>query len=245
MSKVKFVLALSAVALVMLIPTTTLPSTGGTKAQYSLEYAPHPMKKTVIKVLAPEGITGRIYDRGKLLYEDEIPFSFVAKPDVFYKIEVLCPGGKWSRKVEARAGQVARLKVSCAKAMPSDTSGISIRIQIDQPQQPVETPAETGAHDAPMTEAQFAKLKRALEAEAFEDGKLELLKDAAAQHRFTSEQVAEIMDLFDFDANRVEAAVICYPKVVDKQNFFVVYSHLEFDASKDELRQKIKKMKGD
>ena len=51
---------------------------------YSLKYKPHPMKKTYIKVVAPSGLTGRIFYKRKLVMEDEIPFSYKARGDPIF-----------------------------------------------------------------------------------------------------------------------------------------------------------------
>lgn len=93
-----------------------------------------------------------------------------------------------------------------------------------------------------MSSIDFESLKKAIKAELFSDDQVAALKDAAAKNYFRSEQVARLLDLFQFDDSRIEAALICYPKVLDLEDFNVVYSHLNFDSSKDELREKIRKL---
>jgi len=205
---------------------------------FALKYTPHPQKRTVIQPLLPEGITGRIYEKNKVVYEDEIPFSFVAKPDMFYKVEVDCPSGKWSKKIEAKAGQIAKLEVLCSPTAPTTELNINIKLN--------KSHTSTGQPPTPepMNSAELRELKNALKSEAFESGKVALLKDASKNYYFTSDQVGTLLDLFEFDNDKVEAAATCYPRVVDKENFFVVYSHFEFDASKEELREKIRELEG-
>ncbi len=206
--------------------------------QYSLKYTKHPQGKTIFKVVAPEGIKAKVNRGSRTITNEEIPFSFRASGDTFYKITVMCPSGKWSKKFEAKDGMQAELAVHCASG--SNTK-ININLNVTQQQETTQKPKqEEPAGPSAMKSTDFDRLVAAIKAEDFSDSKLKILSDVVEHSYFKCSQVGRIMDLFDFDADKVKAAAMMYPKVVDKGNFFTVYQHLEFDGSKDELRKKIK-----
>jgi len=96
----------------------------------------------------------------------------------------------------------------------------------------------------PMPQDKFQKLLDMLRKEAFESSKLDIVRTAAKDNFFTSEQVKEIMETFKFDENRIKVAKILYPRVVDRENFFIVYSALTYSSSREELRKWIEKQEG-
>ncbi len=93
----------------------------------------------------------------------------------------------------------------------------------------------------PMPEDKFLQLIDMLRKEAFESSKLDIVRTAAKNNFFTSEQVKRIMEEFQFDENRLKVAKILYPRVVDRENFFVVYSALTYSSSREQLRKWIEK----
>ncbi|HEU0035201.1 MAG TPA: DUF4476 domain-containing protein [Kofleriaceae bacterium] len=95
------------------------------------------------------------------------------------------------------------------------------------------------AKPAPMKKETFDQLVGAIRAESFEDGKLGVVRHAVASSWFTAAQVATVMGLFSFDDNKVEAAATMWPKVVDRENSFVLFQQLSFDSSKEALRKRI------
>jgi hypothetical protein len=90
-----------------------------------------------------------------------------------------------------------------------------------------------------MTRAPMDGLKAAIAAEGFGDGKVAVLRTAVAENWFTTEQVVELLPLFAFSDDRVEAAAVLYPKVLDPENWFRVYGGFDFDSDKDELRRRL------
>ncbi len=206
---------------------------------FKLSYTTHPGGKTLIKVVEPAGAKGRVLNGATVVKGNtDIPFTATVEGDNFYKVEVFCPGGTWNKSIEAKEGMEARLEVACPANM---TMEMNVNIT-EKPakKQPAAEPAPKTSKT--MSASQFQSLVGAIEAESFADGKLRVLKDAAQGNFFTSEMVGKIIDLYDFAGNKVDAGVICYPKVVDKENFYTVYSHFDFDSSKDELKKKVDKL---
>ena len=89
----------------------------------------------------------------------------------------------------------------------------------------------------PMSEEKFLQLIDMLKKAPFESDRMDIVRTAAKDNFFTSEQVRKIMETFQFDENRIRVARILYPRVVDRENFFVVYSALDHSSSREELRK--------
>lgn len=90
---------------------------------------------------------------------------------------------------------------------------------------------------SPMTSSSFRSFIAILEDESFEDTGLEILEDAADKNHFTVDQLVEIIGLFSFENNKIEACKIVYPKLIDKENSYEIYSSFQFPASKKEIRK--------
>lgn len=85
----------------------------------------------------------------------------------------------------------------------------------------------------------FERVLSAVKAESFSDGKQEVLRGATYDRYFTAEQVKRMIGEFTFGDDKVNAAATMYPKVVDLQNWYLVYGAFTFDSDKDKLRQRV------
>jgi len=222
-------------------------STSSTQSgdNYTLTYTSHPHNRTMIKIMAPEGLNATVSKGSRQVGKDEIPFTFKAQNDVFYKVTVACPGAAWSKKIEAKTGKVAILKVSCpAAAMKQAPGQMNINLTVNeptpQPQPQMQAKPQPVAKSA-MSSSDFRRLVEAIKAADFSSEKLNILKEAAEHKHFSSAQSGKILDLFEFENDKVKAGVICHKRVVDPDNWYTVYSHFEFDGSKNQLRKAIKK----
>lgn len=106
---------------------------------------------------------------------------------------------------------------------------------------PAPGPPPPPAHTAPLTmpPAAFATLRGAIQTESFSDGKLRVLRSALDSHLLNVQQAAQLLPLFDFSSDRVEAAVAIHPRLVDPENFFQLYSAFDFESDKEEVRKKL------
>ena len=86
-----------------------------------------------------------------------------------------------------------------------------------------------------MSKNDFNILLHWLKNEPFSDDQLNMLCTAAKSNFFTIEQLERILDVFAFEIDRIEAVKIFYPKILDKENSFRLYSKFDFSKSKDEL----------
>ena len=68
---------------------------------------------------------------------------------------------------------------------------------------------------------------------------LEFLAQAVPRNYFTAAQATEIVKEIKFSRNKIPAAVLLYPQVVDRGNWFVVEQAFTFDRERRELRRQI------
>ena len=71
-----------------------------------------------------------------------------------------------------------------------------------------------------------------LQNEPFPKTRLQLLASIAKSHYFTVNQALEILELFEFDEDKLEAAKILYPSLVDPQDAYRIASAFTFDDTK-------------
>lgn len=88
----------------------------------------------------------------------------------------------------------------------------------------------------PMEHGRFQQVISAMQAESFSDGMNRILADASYGAFFSVAQVKQVMSLYSFDDDKVDAAVSMYPQVCDVDGWFTVYQVLTFDSSRDDLR---------
>lgn len=89
----------------------------------------------------------------------------------------------------------------------------------------------------PMDPEHFHQLAHAIKAESFSQQKLGVLKSAAAHAFFTCAQVGRLIDLYTFGNDKVEAARIARPHIVDPENGFTLSSHFTFSTNKQAVQQ--------
>lgn len=99
------------------------------------------------------------------------------------------------------------------------------------------TPIVTPAGPIPLTDGEFSDLLKAIKKASYSSDKLALVKDVAAIGWFTVDQVAKVMQEFSYSNEKVQAGATLYPRVVDKQNWFKVYSSLTYSSDRDKLRK--------
>ena len=91
-----------------------------------------------------------------------------------------------------------------------------------------------------MDPQSFNTFLKTLKDETFESSQLKMLETAVINTRFTSDQCVRILQLCDFDNERIKFMKLLYPAVVDKQNFFKVVNLLDFDLNINEISRFIK-----
>ena len=88
-----------------------------------------------------------------------------------------------------------------------------------------------------MAPEAFERLLQQLEDASFADDQLSLLKTAATHNTFTAHQAQRILEVFDFEEDRLKAAEILAPRIVDRENLHRLYEAFEFSGSREKLQE--------
>jgi len=89
-----------------------------------------------------------------------------------------------------------------------------------------------------VSSSELARIESSIARESFSDDKLSVLRSAASGRRFTSAQVRSVMGQFSFSDDKVAAATMLFPHVVDQNNWYTVYGALTFSSDKADLRRR-------
>lgn len=82
---------------------------------------------------------------------------------------------------------------------------------------------------------QFQSAKGSIASKSFSDSKMTLAKQITKSHCLTAMQIKEVMELFDFEADRLTYAKFAYDHCFDPANYYVVNDAFQFESSIDEL----------
>lgn len=83
---------------------------------------------------------------------------------------------------------------------------------------------------------EFGQLRASVEQQAFSRDKIALVEKAGTRLHFSVEQLVGLLDVLDFGADKVQAAAILHPRLVDPQDFDRVYEVLVFDTDREALK---------
>jgi hypothetical protein len=86
---------------------------------------------------------------------------------------------------------------------------------------------------------EFDSLMQTFRANSFDDGKVAFVKVMANKHKFTTDQVHDIMTEMSFDKGRADAASILYPRMTDKENAYKLLDTMSFDQGRKDLIQRL------
>ncbi len=90
-----------------------------------------------------------------------------------------------------------------------------------------------------MASTDFELLKATIDGKTFDSDKLSILRMAMMNNHFSTNQVTQLVSLFDFESNKVTAAKVLYAKVIDKGNYYLVNNAFDFPSSSRELTEYI------
>lgn len=89
----------------------------------------------------------------------------------------------------------------------------------------------------PMDPATFRALVAAVQAESFSEGKLSVLETGVEGSCLLAEQGRSLLGLLSFSGDRLKAARLVAPRIVDRQNAFRLYEAFSFEKDKKALQQ--------
>lgn len=139
---------------------------------------------------------------------------------------------KWTReRLEAMRQDLAGIRTDLQSAPPA-VPGMP-------PPPPHFTPPPPPPAQEPMAMngQQFSEFVGELKKQSFDRERLGLLKEVAGQNWFTTDQVIQSMALFSFSSEKIAAGTAMYPRVVDRGNWYKVYSTFTFSSDQEKLRK--------
>jgi hypothetical protein len=92
--------------------------------------------------------------------------------------------------------------------------------------------------EAASTE-EFARVLTMIKAKWPDRERLALITDMGRFGHYTSVQVRALLEAFDFDDNKVEAAIMLYPKLTDPESFFQSLEAIDASFKREEVRTKL------
>ena len=88
-----------------------------------------------------------------------------------------------------------------------------------------------------MTPQEYATLHAELKKQSFDSNRLQLVREVSGSAWFTTDQVIQTMGLFSFSTEKIQAGAAMYPRVVDRDQWYRVYSTLTFSSDQEKLRK--------
>lgn len=88
-----------------------------------------------------------------------------------------------------------------------------------------------------ISDTAFKELVGRIGKESFSDDKLRVLRTAARNNKFNTNQISQLMKIYTYSSDKLEALRIAYPEVQDPQNNFRILDALTFSSDKEEAEQ--------
>jgi len=96
-----------------------------------------------------------------------------------------------------------------------------------------------GNEQRPLSDREFQTVYQKVAATSFADDQLALIRSVAKSSYFTIDQAVKLMKACSFDDTRIEIAVVLYPRIVDRREWYRLEDGLNFSSSKQTLRSRI------
>lgn len=92
-----------------------------------------------------------------------------------------------------------------------------------------------------MNSSTFESFYRTVKGEAFDSDRVKLIETALMTSDFTSGQCRRLVDAFTFDNDKIKVMQLMYPRISDKEGFFVVIEGLTFQSDKNKMNDFVRK----
>jgi hypothetical protein len=174
---------------------------------------------TMFKVVAPEGAKCHVKSDSSWFGEKdfEIPFKFKAQKNYYYTFDCKLPdGSKWHKKLEPKGNYTSIIKIGGGSGEAAAPASSAI-----------------GSGD-------FQQLLKSIKDADFEGEKIRVLKMAAKHRYFSSAQIGQLVDAYDFSAGKLKAVELTAARITDPQNSYKILDHFDFDADKQKAQKLLK-----
>lgn len=92
-------------------------------------------------------------------------------------------------------------------------------------------------YDRVMSDQLFQSFFNNVKNEPFEKDRIALINAALANVDFTTDQCVQLVKFYTFDNERMKIMKMMYPRIVDKEAFFMVINLLTFSSNKDKMNE--------
>lgn len=116
-----------------------------------------------------------------------------------------------------------------------DIKDIFIERGSDRPTRPRPGNDYDDASSSVMNRDSFERFFRSLKEKTFDSEKIEFLDMALLTSYFTSAQCQRLVDLYTFDSEKLKIMQKMYPRIADKQNFYLVIDKLTFQSDRKKM----------
>ncbi|MHB8873318.1 MAG: DUF4476 domain-containing protein, partial [Myxococcaceae bacterium] len=170
-----------------------------------------------------EGFLVRISQNGLQVASDTIPTSYRAQRGQFYRFEILSRAGVvFDKKFEAKDGMVGSLWAYASAPPPR----AAVAVEVD-------AAPRAGAC---LDQGDLSAITTQISEESFSEQKLAVLEAAAAQRGFCAAQVIEVLGLYSFSKDKLQALRLMKSHIVDPQNQYKILGAFTFDNDKKQAK---------
>jgi len=103
-------------------------------------------------------------------------------------------------------------------------------------EKPVVVTPPPPARPSPMSERDFTSFVSAVKAESFGSDQIGVIQSVVRANWFTVAQVGVVLDQLTHSSEKVEAATLLAPRVIDAENAYKLNEHLTFSSDKEAVR---------
>lgn len=186
----------------------------------------------LIEMLEPLDARVSISYDDKEVHQTDIPFVYAEKnwnyQTSYVRLSVKeVSGTTWSVKLKNEVGY--KLVVQGSATNPSS---------VPAAQRPASTRTTSVSNcTSPMPAESFARAVSSIENQAFEEDMIRVFKQMLSNNCITVNQLIKVMGTFSFEEDMLKVAKIGYPKVTDKENFFMVNDLFSYSESIQNLNK--------
>ena len=155
-----------------------------------------------------------------------------------------------SKMVEENAQRALSAQIALVRAtLEATRAGLASAARVDYavpPLPPVVTRDAQGApitaEATPMTAVRLSQRWSALEAAAFREEKMAIIREVARDEHLKVSQAEVLVGSLAFSADRQEAIIALYPKLVDPSQVEVLYGLLDHDSHRRKVEVEVKRL---
>ena len=214
---------------------------------------------TLVALLAASSVSARTAHKVKVIqYSDDLGAALQIMKDVERRLSARGPltGAEKRRLAESvrDARQTVKRELALTTlalencentAVESATQGngkIHVNVQLGSPQSLHPTASlSTIEEEEPMPEPivgpTFQALKSTIENQSFPDDKLGVLQQVVHRELFTVGQVTQLLDLYTFSSDKIDALQMLASRIIDPQNDFLLMNAFVHSSDKEEARR--------